>query len=100
MATKVLDGAVLLQAGVSVPSRFFKKAVQRNLLKRRMREAYRKQKEPLTVKLQSLQLSLDLFLVFIENKVATYDEIYASVERSIEKLINLAEAQQHTDGNE
>ena len=29
---------------VSVPKRFFKRAVKRNLLKRRMREAYRTQK--------------------------------------------------------
>lgn len=30
---------------VSVPKKFFKRAVKRNLLKRRMREAYRTQKE-------------------------------------------------------
>ena len=30
---------------VSVPKRFFKRAVKRNLLKRRLREAYRTQKE-------------------------------------------------------
>lgn len=32
---------------VSVPKRFFKRAVRRNLLKRRIREAYRLQKERL-----------------------------------------------------
>lgn len=34
---------------VSVPKKFFKRAVKRNLLKRRMREAYRTQKELLEV---------------------------------------------------
>lgn len=34
---------------VSVPKRFFKRAVRRNLLKRRMREAYRLQKDLLPV---------------------------------------------------
>ena len=34
---------------VSVPKRFFKRAVKRNLLKRRLREAYRTQKQLLTL---------------------------------------------------
>ena len=33
---------------VSVPKKFFKRAVKRNLLKRRLRESYRLQKELLT----------------------------------------------------
>ena len=35
---------------VSVPKKFFKRAVKRNLLKRRIREAYRIRKELLSVK--------------------------------------------------
>ncbi|MBP5487145.1 MAG: ribonuclease P protein component [Bacteroidales bacterium] len=43
---------------VSVPKRFFKRAVKRNLLKRRMREAYRTHKDMLP------QFGMDLMLVY------------------------------------
>lgn len=39
------EGAECSRILVSVPKKFFKRAVKRNLLKRRMREAYRLQKE-------------------------------------------------------
>lgn len=89
-----------LQAGVSVPSRFFKKAVDRNLLKRRMREAYRKQKEPLAQQLRSQHLSLDVFFVFVENRIVLYEEIHISMGKCIQKLITLATSQQKADGDE
>lgn len=38
------EGAELSRIMVSVPKKFFKRAVKRNLLKRRLREAYRTQK--------------------------------------------------------
>lgn len=41
----VETGSGLNRVMVSVPKRLFKRAVKRNLLKRRMREAYRLQKE-------------------------------------------------------
>ena len=43
---------------VSVPKRFFRRAVKRNLLKRRIREAYRTQKDMLP------QFGMDLMLVY------------------------------------
>lgn len=43
---------------ISVSKRFFKKAVDRNLLKRRMREAYRKEKE-------NFQVPTRLLIAFI-----------------------------------
>ena len=57
---------------VSVPKRHFKRAVKRNLLKRRIRESYRLQKGLLPV-------SVDIAFLYQDREVRSSDEIYASV---------------------
>ncbi len=47
-----------VQAGFSVSKRNFKKAVQRNLLKRRMREAYRLNKHVVSSDIEGKQLAV------------------------------------------
>lgn len=56
--------AASLQAGVSVSSRNFKKAVHRNRIKRLTREAYRLQKPALQQKLMATGHQLMLFLIY------------------------------------
>ncbi len=73
------------QAGFSVGKKIFKKAVQRNLLKRRMREAYRLNKNDLYQKLGDKQLAL--FIVFIGKTTADYTEIELSIRKGIKKVI-------------
>jgi len=55
------------QVAVSVPKRNFKKAVDRNLLKRRMREAWRQ--DP------NLPQGIEVIFIFIGNKPADFNEI-------------------------
>ena len=57
---------------VSVPKRHFKRAVKRNLLKRRIREAYRLQKELLPV-------PVDVAFLYQDREVLSFDEIYAAM---------------------
>ena len=59
---------------VSVPKKSFKRAVKRNLLKRRIRESWRKQKHMLTV-----EGKLDILFMYAVKEVLSYDEIYAAV---------------------
>ena len=57
---------------VSVPKRLFKRAVKRNLLKRRLREAYRRQKG-------LLPAGADLLLVYSSHEVLPYETIFADM---------------------
>ena len=54
---------------VSVPKKMFKSAVKRNLLKRRIREAYRLQKQLLTGN------GVDLMFVYKSKDIAPYSQI-------------------------
>lgn len=56
----------------SVPKRHFKRAVKRNLLKRRIREAYRLQKE-------TLRVSVDIMFVYQDEAVRSFGEIFETV---------------------
>jgi len=64
---------------LSVPKKSFKRAVKRNLLKRRLRESYRLQKE-------LLALPHDLMLAYTSKEVLSFDEIRAAVGKALELI--------------
>ena len=64
---------------VSVPKRSFKRAVKRNLLKRRIREAYRRQKD-------LLGPGFDVVFIYILPSLATYDEVFADMTAVLQKI--------------
>ncbi len=66
---------------ISVPKKLFKRAVKRNLLKRRIRESYRKQKHSLTV-----SCGLDVLFMYSTKEILSYDEIYNAVGQIIDKI--------------
>lgn len=57
---------------VSVPKRSFKRAVKRNLLKRRIRESYRRQKA-------ILGPGVDILFIYTAAEVLPYEVIYADM---------------------
>lgn len=63
---------------VSVPKKLFKRAVKRNLLKRRIREAYRH--------LKGETPSADILFVYSNAEVAPYEVIYAQMEHLLKKI--------------
>ena len=66
----------------------FKRAVKRNLLKRRIRESWRKQKHALQT-----AGGIDILFIYPTKEVQTYEQIYACVGQIIEK-INKAQVNQ------
>lgn len=65
-------------------SRNFKKAVDRNKIKRRSREAYRLQKHRLN-ETQALLIGF----IYIAKEVNSYDQIQQAIAKAIERLMNV-----------
>ena len=66
------DGDAVSRILISVPKRNFKRAVKRNLLKRRIRESYRLQKD-------LLPAGMDIAFVYISREVLPFEDVYASM---------------------
>ena len=64
---------------VSVPKRYFKRAVKRNLLKRRIRESYRLQKDLLPV-------PVDIAFLYQDREVLPYADIYTAVTEALKAV--------------
>jgi ribonuclease P protein component len=64
---------------VSVPKRLFKRAVKRNLLKRRIREAYRHQKGLISA-------PVDILFIYTAQEVLPYEVIYADMTAILQKI--------------
>jgi len=76
----------LPKVAISVSKRFFKRAVHRNILKRRIREAYRLNKTQLHSLLQELELSLSFIFIYTRKEIKEYREIEENVIHSLSKL--------------
>ena len=64
---------------VSVPKRHFKRAVRRNLLKRRIRESYRRQKDLLVP-------GTDVMFIYKPGEMLSYPEIYSAMEAALKDI--------------
>ncbi len=66
---------------VSVPKKYFKRAVKRNLLKRRIREAYRQQKS-----LLGPDRCFDILFTYVCPEVVSYEEIREAVATILQEI--------------
>ncbi|HKK81743.1 MAG TPA: ribonuclease P protein component [Prolixibacteraceae bacterium] len=72
----------------TVPKKNFKRAVQRNQIRRRMREAYRLNKNELTSILQEQNQSLALMFIYIEKEIKDYRTIEKGMKKALRKIQN------------
>jgi ribonuclease P protein component len=87
LAATPVPGAAPLQAGFGASSRNFKKAVDRNRIKRLGREAYRLQKAPLLEQLTQKGHSMAVFFVFIGKELPDYPTVSAKIGVALQKLL-------------
>jgi ribonuclease P protein component len=66
---------------ISVPKKTFKRAVKRNLYKRRIRESWRRQKHLLTE-----DTGIDIMIKYASKELLTYEEVYTAIGQIIEKI--------------
>jgi ribonuclease P protein component len=76
-----------VQAGFGAGSRHFKKAVDRNRIKRLCREAYRLQKQPLVDHLVSRGHTLAVFFVYIGKDLPDYHTVTGKIGVILQKLV-------------
>ncbi|HEV8083856.1 MAG TPA: ribonuclease P protein component [Chitinophagaceae bacterium] len=75
-----------LQAAFSVSTKNFKKSVDRNRIKRLIREAYRLQKNSLQKKLAQNQNHLVIFIIYTGNELPVYDSVYYKIGGLLERI--------------
>lgn len=81
--------AIALQAGVGVSSRNFKKAVDRNRIKRLTREAYRLQKQPLLEALATTGKELRLFIIYTGRELPSFDVVKEKMAIILKRIITI-----------
>jgi ribonuclease P protein component len=76
-----------VKAGVGVSARNFKKAVERNRIKRLLREAYRTEKLSLHLYLKEHNTQLIMFLLYTDKLLPDYAALKAKMPLLFEQLI-------------
>jgi ribonuclease P protein component len=85
----------IVQVGVTAGKKYFKKAVDRNRIKRLIREAYRLQKNDLIEVLKQKKLKGFLFFMYTDKTIASFSTIKEAMNKALKRLEKLAAANEN-----
>lgn len=85
----IKDQINVLQFGVGVSTKNFKKSVDRNRVKRLAREAYRLQKKILEKKLIEANSYLTVFFIYTGKELPEYKDINDKIGKALNKLCEI-----------
>lgn len=75
------------QVAFAVPKKRFKRANQRNLIKRRIRESYRLNKNSLYEFLLEKEIKIQFLMIYVAPTVLTYHEIEPKVKNALDNIM-------------
>ncbi|MDR0793146.1 MAG: ribonuclease P protein component [Chitinophagaceae bacterium] len=78
-----------VKAAVGVSKRHFKKAVDRNRIKRLLREAYRTEKNELHVFLKNKNTNIVVFISYTDKELPEYNLVKSKVKYALQRLVKL-----------
>jgi ribonuclease P protein component len=84
-----IAGIAPVRVLITVPRRYFKKAVDRNLMRRRIREAWRKNKEPLVALMKENARTADIALIWTDTMIKPYDYAEKCIKEAIARVSGL-----------
>lgn len=82
-------GMMPVRVLITVPRRHFKKAVDRNLMRRRIREAWRKNKEPLVALMKDNGRTADIAIIWTDIMIRPYDYTEKCIKEAISRVSEL-----------
>ena len=82
-----------LQFGVGVSSKNFKRAIDRNRIKRLVKEAYRLQKNALQQKVKEKKGQLHVFFIYNGKEIPGYSGIFDKMKKILDKLGHIIDSE-------
>lgn len=88
-----------IKAGFSAPSKTFKKATDRNKIKRLIKEAYRLQKNEIAKHVNLVNNGLHIFIIYTGKEIPKYDFITEKITLVLQKLTKQLDVLEKKEGH-